>query len=69
MNTPKVLTATLLCDRKASSQTTAPPALYNLSYPNNTIYFNVESFNFDENFAELKSLIETKGENVLVDNW
>jgi hypothetical protein len=42
-NQPKVLVASLLCDRKSYSQNVGIPPLYNLKYPNYSVYLNIES--------------------------
>ena len=67
---PKVLVCTLLCDRKKFSQTSAPPALFNLTYPNIGFYFNVQTDDFDGNFEYLKDLIKENEDKVVhVDTW
>lgn len=57
LSSPRVLVATLLCDRKAESQKIAPPAMYKLRYPNKSLYFNVQTSDFDGTFAPLKKLM------------
>jgi len=70
MSLPKVLTATLLCDRKKYSQNVAPPALFKLKYPNNTLYFNIETEDYDANYQDLQKMIEANPDkSVEIDTW
>jgi len=58
MSNPKVLVATLLCDRLKYSANVAPPQLYKLTYPQKTIYLNIQTNDYDKNFPGIKDLVK-----------
>lgn len=64
-----ILTVTLLCDRKASSQLVAVSRLLELDYEDYEIYLNIETEDFDKHFAPLKELLAQTNKTVHMDIW
>lgn len=64
-----ILTSTLLCDRKSSSQLVAVKRLANLSYQDYEIYLNIETENLEKNFKALLDFLKTVNVPVHMDVW
>lgn len=64
-----ILVATLLCDRKAYSQLYAVPRLFELSYPDITIYINIQTVALERHFSDLLEFLSGVDRPYHLDIW